>query len=50
MTEFNDFEKKMLEVFKAQKKRTEKEIEEFCELIVSLREKPEENPQLNKKG
>ena len=49
MIELTEFEEEMLETIKKQKKRSEKEIEEFCELLISIREKPEENPQLNKK-
>lgn len=46
MTNFSDFEQKMLENFKEQKYRSKKEIKEFMEIIFSLREKPEKNPQL----
>lgn len=46
MTNFSDFEQKMLENFKSQKHRSEKEVKEFMEIIFSLREKPEKNPQI----
>lgn len=49
--ELTDYEKSLVETFKRIKPRTKAEIDEFIDILIQTRERPEKNPQLkNREG
>lgn len=45
----NDYEKELLKKFKSLSSKTQKEIDEFIQILIAIREKPDKNPQLKEK-
>ena len=48
-TILNDYEKEALKKFKSLSSKTQKEIDEFIQILIAIREKPDKNPQLKEK-